>query len=196
MKKKKKKSMPENAKKVFAGKIFDVYQWPQEMFDGSTETFEKVVKKLDTASVIAFTEEGKVVVLEQEQPVRGKFFSIPGGMIDEGESPVEGVQREFLEEAGFECGEIKLWHSAQLTSKIDWTLYFFLAKDCRKVTEQKLDAGEKIQVYLVEWEEFLDMIFSGKMRGSEFLVKFLQENLLVIDQPKTAEKIKNYFENL
>ena len=31
--------LPEQAKKVFDGEIFDVYQWDQEMYDGSTETF-------------------------------------------------------------------------------------------------------------------------------------------------------------
>ena len=32
--------IPENAKKVFTGQVFDVYQWEQEMFDGSKATFE------------------------------------------------------------------------------------------------------------------------------------------------------------
>ncbi len=32
--------IPPNAKRVFKGIIFDVYQWQQKMFDGSKETFE------------------------------------------------------------------------------------------------------------------------------------------------------------
>lgn len=32
--------LPPQAKKVFTGQIFDVYQWEQEMYDGSFETFE------------------------------------------------------------------------------------------------------------------------------------------------------------
>src|SRR5215467_9321922 len=32
--------IPEHAERVFQGKIFDVYQWPQKLYDGSTATFE------------------------------------------------------------------------------------------------------------------------------------------------------------
>ena len=34
--------IPKNATKVFSGKTFDVYQWEQEMFDGSKKIFEKL----------------------------------------------------------------------------------------------------------------------------------------------------------
>lgn len=39
-------TIPPNAQRVFSGKIFDVYQWPQPLFDGSIATFE-VAKRLD-----------------------------------------------------------------------------------------------------------------------------------------------------
>lgn len=39
---KSKQPIPENAKLVFKGKIFDTYQWEQEMYDGSRVTFEKI----------------------------------------------------------------------------------------------------------------------------------------------------------
>ncbi len=29
--------VPRNAELVFSGKVFDVYQWPQELFDGTTK---------------------------------------------------------------------------------------------------------------------------------------------------------------
>ncbi|KKP89624.1 MAG: NUDIX hydrolase [Candidatus Moranbacteria bacterium GW2011_GWC2_37_73] len=32
--------IPEHAKKVFSGTFFDVYQWEQEMFDGSKKIKE------------------------------------------------------------------------------------------------------------------------------------------------------------
>ena len=34
--------VPDGATRVFQGEIFGVYQWPQQLFDGSTDTFETV----------------------------------------------------------------------------------------------------------------------------------------------------------
>jgi len=67
-------SFSANAKKVFQGEIFSVYQWPQEMYDGTVQTFEKL-KRPDTAIVIATTSEGKFLVSKQSQPSRPEFWS-------------------------------------------------------------------------------------------------------------------------
>ena len=42
------KGLPENAKLVFKGVLFDTWQWEQELFDGSYSTFEVVVRKGST----------------------------------------------------------------------------------------------------------------------------------------------------
>ena len=55
--------IPADAKRVFEGVIFDVYQWQQKMFDGSTETFE-VLKRPDSVEVIAI-KDGKMVVIHE-----------------------------------------------------------------------------------------------------------------------------------
>lgn len=59
--------MPENAKRVFKGIIFDVYQWEQEMFDGGKETFEKL-KRPNTVVVFPVFPDGRIMLTEQEQP--------------------------------------------------------------------------------------------------------------------------------
>ncbi|EKE18839.1 MAG: NUDIX hydrolase [uncultured bacterium] len=184
--------IPDHAEKVFEGKMFDVYQWKQEMYDGSTKIFEKA-QRPDTTDVIAFTEEGKIIVLDQEQPGKERFFSLPGGRIEEGEDPMDSARRELTEETGYECGEIELWHSSQPVGKLEWAMYFFVARNCKKIAQQNLDGGEKIKVMLVSVDEFLDMIFSQKMKASEIILKILKENLLVLDKEETYNKVRNHF---
>ena len=58
--------LPAQAQRVFKGVIFDVYQWQQEMFDGTTETFE-MLKRPDTVEVIAIKDD-KLVVVHEQQP--------------------------------------------------------------------------------------------------------------------------------
>ena len=120
--------LPENAKKVFEGKIFDVYQWQQEMFDGTFETFEKV-RRIGTTIILAFDKAGKVIILDQEQPAKGRYLSLPGGMVDREEEVLESAKRELLEETGYISDDFRFWHSVNQTSKIEWGVYFFVAKN-------------------------------------------------------------------
>ena len=59
--------IPPDAKKVFSGVLFDVYQWEQKMFDGSVATFEKL-KRPDTVVVFPVLPNGRIILTEQEQP--------------------------------------------------------------------------------------------------------------------------------
>ncbi|HEX5744244.1 MAG TPA: hypothetical protein VFX84_02225, partial [Candidatus Saccharimonadales bacterium] len=67
--------VPDGAELAFKGMIFDVYQWPQKLFDGSEHRFE-MLKRPDTANVICVVDD-KILVLDDEQPHLGKRQSFP-----------------------------------------------------------------------------------------------------------------------
>lgn len=157
--------IPKEAKRVFKGKIFDVYQWEQKMFDGSIETFE-MIKRPSTLQIIA-TEGDKIILAEEEQPNKPPFFSLLGGRAEEGEAPLVTAKRELLEESGLESDDWELLKSYEPYFKLDWTIYLFIARNCKKVSEQKLDAGEKISLIEVTFEEFLEKIQDEKFWGAE-----------------------------
>src|ERR1700691_3967497 len=108
--------IPDQANCVFRGKIYDVYQWQQQMFDGSFETFE-MLKRPDTVKALAIKDDS-LVVLEQEQPGSKLFFDLPGGRHDvASETELEAVKREMLEETGLTFGSWKLIEVTQPFSK-------------------------------------------------------------------------------
>lgn len=157
--------LPQNAKKIFSGEIFDTYQWPQEMFDGSTETFE-MLYRTDTIQVIA-TKGEKILLALEEQPMIKRGYGLFGGRMDKGESPLECAKRELLEESGHSSEDWELLKTYEPYHKMDWTLHLFIARNCQKVSEQKLDAGEKIEIKEVNFDKFVDIAinepnFSGK----------------------------------
>ncbi len=160
------KRMPENAKKVFEGVMFDVYQWPQELYDGSTATFERASRP-DTVEVIPSNGE-KILIQKQEQPTYPKpFYSFPGGRVEKGEVMVSAAKREFLEETGCASDTWELMHEVQPSGHVDWTISVFTAKNCKKVSEMSLDPGEKIEPIWVTFDELIDLIYSGEMNWIE-----------------------------
>jgi 8-oxo-dGTP pyrophosphatase MutT (NUDIX family) len=176
--------LPANAKKVFEGEIFSVYQWPQQMYDGSTATFEKLVRG-DTVSVIPVTTDHQILLLDQEQPGIAPFKSLAGGRIDLGEDPETAALRELKEETGCTCQKLDLWYSTQLTSKIDWAIYVFIARGCQKVSELDLDAGEKIAVRAVSFEEFIQLLYHEDFRDDDLALRALR----LLNHPNGKEQL-------
>lgn len=181
--------IPPSAKCVFKGTIFDVYQWEQRMFDGSTATFEKL-KRPDTVAVVATTSDKKIIITHEEQPGTEPFISLPGGRIDKEDSdPEEAVMRELKEETGYECESIDLWYAYQPLPKIDWAVFVFVAKNCKKVADTKLDIGEKINVDLITFEQLLELSESDKFRSDELSIRLLRAK----NNPEKLEELKKLF---
>ncbi len=166
-------SIPTDATKVFAGKLFDVYQWPQELFNGKVATFEQI-RRPDSVNVLPITEDGKIILTKQEQPGMKPFIGALGGRVDEGERPEQTARRELLEEAGIEAGKYILWDAVQPTEKVDWVIWTYIAKGCKKVSQQNIDAGEKIELIEVTFDRYLDIVSQDGYRDTEISLKLLK----------------------
>lgn len=175
---KSKQPIPENAKRVFKGVLFDTYQWEQEMFDGSKAIFEKV-KRPDTVVIFPVLPDGRIVLTQQEQPGKEPFIGATGGRVDEGEDILVAAKRELLEESGYEADSFVLWDSQHPTSKIDGVVYTFIAKGLRKVSDLHLDAGEKIKLLTVTLDELIDLATTKHESFSEkeVIIKFFEAKL-------------------
>lgn len=173
-------AIPKSAKKVFKGIIFDVYQWPQKMFDSSTMTFERVIRQ--NTVVIIPTIGNKIVTVKQKQPGTDWFYDLPSGRMDKkGESPKNAALRELKEETGLVPKTIKLWKTYNPSGKVIQKVYFFIAQDCVKVAAQKLDPGEKIQAQYKTFNEFLKLsdnsrCFFGPLMIDVLLARINKEN--------------------
>lgn len=157
--------IPPHAKKVFQGVIFSVYQWQQKMFDGSTETFE-MLKRPNTIEIIA-TQGEKILLSRQSQPNKPNYYSLFGGRAEENEDPLVTAKRELLEEAGLASDDWQLIRSYQPMHKIDWDIYLFVARNCKKVAEPTLDPGEKIETIECSFDEFMTVVEHDEYWGNE-----------------------------
>ena len=150
--------VPDQAEQVFEGKIYDVYQWPQALFDGSTTTFE-MLKRPDTVSAVCIVND-RILVLEDEQPHSGSHRSLPGGRVDETDTgTLQAIQREVLEETGYSFRSWRLIRVEQPHSKIEWFIYLYLATEPEdQVQQPHLDGGEKIVVEQLSFSQLHDLI--------------------------------------
>lgn len=151
------KLIPKSAKKVFEGIMYSVWQWEQELFDGSTMTFE-MLSRPDTVEIIAIVDD-KIIVNQEEQPHFGAFLDIPGGRHDyQGDNELQCAQRELEEETGYTLSEWKLVQVTQPDSKIDRLIYTFVAYGQHERGVQNLDSGEKIMVLEQSFKEFSENV--------------------------------------
>lgn len=211
--------IPKEATKVFEGRIYDVYQWPQKLFDGSTETFE-MLSRADTVKIIALVNEKelkslqnikneqmvmddsdqeadnlscdrrKIIITHQTQPRKDWFYDYPGGRVDaEDESELEAAKRELREETGLVFKNWKLVEVNQPFSKIDWLVYTFVASELVTQTQQELDAGEKIEVLAVSLLELQEL---AKSEDPQFLRFKGFENVKSINELLNQPELYKY----
>jgi len=133
------------------------------MYDGSVQTFERLSRP-DTAEIVTVLGD-KIVIQKQEQPDKPEpFLCLPGGRIEHGENALAGAKRELLEETGLASDDWVLIGERRLASKIEWVDYVYVARHCKKIAEQSLDAGERIELIELSFDEFLDTVDRDELR--------------------------------
>ena len=149
--------IPEQAELAFKGQIFNVYQWQQELFDGSIETFE-MLRRPDTVVAMCIVDD-KLLVLQDEQPHRGIRRNFPGGRVDPTDESIEAAAtREVHEETGYSFKNWRLIKVVQPQMKIEWFVYILLAWEVTGQDEPHADPGEKIVVEALALEEVKQLI--------------------------------------
>lgn len=168
-----KKKIPDNAELAFKGVIFDVYQWQQEMYDGSFRTFERA-RRLGGTAVIVVLPNKKLLIVEDEQPSRPRVITFPGGQIDEGELPEVGARRELLEETGYEVDELILWKHSQPVSKLDWDIFMYIGRGARKVQEPNPGPGERITAKEITLDELIALVDDPRFQNVDIALDLVK----------------------
>ncbi len=120
--------------------------------------------------MLPITEDGRVIAVKQFRfGVNQAVLELPAGGIDHGETPSEAGNRELREESGYMAKEI-----VQLTSGVifpdpaacSWGYYPLLGQGCFYEGCPSPDRHEKIEIFLIPLEEWIEKIYSGESRSN------------------------------
>ena len=141
--------------------------------DGREHDFY-VVEAPDWLNVIPLTDGGEVILIEQyRHGTKEVTLEIPGGMVDEGESPREGAARELLEETGYAAKEmISLGRTRPNPAIQDNWIHTFLARGASYRHEPVFEGTEQISVSLAPLAEVPRLIAEGKITHSLVVAGF------------------------
>ena len=117
--------------------------------------------------ILAITPDKKVILAKQFRPGPNEvLLELPGGGIEEGETPEQTIGRELLEETGYK-GKVELVTEAYDCAYSIAKRYCFVATDCEKVAEPQNTDSEITEVVLLSLSEFRKLLRSGKMTDVE-----------------------------
>ena len=104
-------------------------------------------------AVFAVTEEQKIMVLRcYRHAISEVTLTMPGGMIEESETPLAGIQRELLEETGYKAKDWKpLGTFVGNSTRGCGTYHLFFATGAYSVQEP--DSGDLEELELLLWKQ-------------------------------------------
>ena len=146
---------------------FEVFREEIQIPDGKVIPEYYEIEMPHYTAVFAVTEEQKIMVLRCYRHAIGEVtLTMPGGMIEEEESPLEGIQREFLEETGYIAKEWKqLGTFIGNSTRGCGTYHLFFATGAESV--QKPDSGDLEELVLLLWspEEVEQALDEGQAKS-------------------------------
>ena len=119
----------------------------------------------DEIVVFALTKKQEVVLIKQyRHGIQKVILELPGGSVDEGESPLEAAKRELMEEAGYASDTfIEVGYGSPNPAIYTNKIYSFLAIDVEQIGKQSADDAETIEVSLMPLQEVIAMAKKGDL---------------------------------
>ena len=125
-----------------------------------------VLSSPDFVNVVALTDEGQCVLVEQwRHGTQRVTLELPGGLVDPGESALVAAQRELLEETGFEARDwVEVGVCRPNAAIMNNACTTYLALGARKIAEPTFDGGgEHCVTQMMPWPEVVDAVRSGEI---------------------------------
>lgn len=119
----------------------------------------------DFVVVAATTPSGQFVTLYQyKHGVRCESFTLPGGMVEHGEKPLQAAQREFVEETGYFASNWRHLGSYTVHGNLGAGVgHYFTATMAKAVVTPKSGDLEDMKVVLLDRDDLVSSLWDGRV---------------------------------
>ena len=133
-----------------------------------------ILESSSWVNIIPLTPKQEVVMVRQyRHGTQSATLEIPGGLVEESETPEESARRELFEETGYRAEQTIFLGAVHPNPAIQNNeCYTFLAKDVVLAGRQEQDEREDIEVLLRPLNEIPRLIRDGEITHSLVLVAF------------------------
>ncbi len=117
----------------------------------------------DWVLCVPVTRDGRILLVRQFRYGTEDFgWEVPGGVLDQGEDPVAGAERELEEETGYRAARCTLIGSSHPNPAIQKNrCHFFLAHDVELSGQQNWDEHEQLEIGIFDRNAVDEMIGNG-----------------------------------
>lgn len=155
------------------GKFLTTERYLVELNNGASFVREKLVKNGENGNaciILPVTTDDNVLLVVQPRVFTDSKVAVelPAGYVDTDENYEMAARRELLEETGYEADE--LIHLGSFYQDQGCSVAYnkaYLARGCRKVSEQKLDGDEYIKFFLCQYDEMLELVDKGLISDAQ-----------------------------
>jgi len=158
--------------KIFEGKILGL-----SVYDGNIEgrnVRREVIEHRGAAAMLAFDEDGKVILVKQHRFPHGYVLEIPAGTLEKKEEPIKCAFRELEEETGYRARKMTplITYYPSIGYNLE-VIHCFIASGLKKISDLKLDEDEILSVVKMDLKKILTMIRTGKIQDSKTICAVL-----------------------
>ena len=157
-----------NSETIVSDKYCTVKRNQVQLPDGAEINDFYTVTIPDAALVVAITSDSHIILKREYRFACGEdILECPAGMVESGEDPLTTAKRELLEETGY-VSDQWTWFGAtrESTSKLTNRMWLFMARDCKKVSDQRLDQNEQVEVIRIPLAEAVEMVMENQINAN------------------------------
>ncbi len=147
-------------RKLLETPVFNVMETDSISPDGNKGNYI-VMEARDWVTVIPVLGNDFIMVKQWRHGEQDISIEFPGGVVDEGENPIEGAARELLEETGFKAG--KLTHLATVNPNpalFSNHVHFYAAEELEDTGTMELDNDEYLDFMKISKSEVYEKMGS------------------------------------